>query len=155
MPLLAQSTEHSSTRQIDARTLERVLSPVQQGSDRFMDGTRLVLNLGHAGQLQLELARGQEITIGRDPGPGMARPAVVLDDRIARESGMSRLHAAIRRTGDQLFLLDLGSTNGTHLNHRLLPPHEPFLLHDGDILRFGLLDLRMRYVQESTEQAEP
>jgi hypothetical protein len=60
------------------------------------------------------------ITIGRLP-----ECAVVVDD-----PNVSRRHAQVRREGDAIFVVDLGSTNGTRVNgtlvreHRLVPDDE-------------------------------
>lgn len=63
-------------------------------------------------------------TVGRDPGAGL-----VLNDE-----SVSRMHARLDRQGDTLFVTDLKSSNGTHVND------EPVLrapLKPGDDLRFG------------------
>jgi pSer/pThr/pTyr-binding forkhead associated (FHA) protein len=71
----------------------------------------------------------QVVTIGRLP-----ECAVVLDD-----PNVSRRHAQVRREGDAIFVVDLGSTNGTRVNgvtvreHRLVP---------GDVISVGTTSLR-------------
>jgi pSer/pThr/pTyr-binding forkhead associated (FHA) protein len=71
----------------------------------------------------------QVVTIGRLP-----ECAVVLDD-----PNVSRRHAQVRREGDAIFVVDLGSTNGTRVNgvavreHRLVP---------GDVISVGTTALR-------------
>jgi anti-anti-sigma factor len=49
---------------------------------------------------------------------------------------VSKLHAAIERRGGRSFLKDLGSTNGTVLNGRLLRSQEAEV-HDGDRIQIG------------------
>lgn len=63
-------------------------------------------------------------TVGRDPGAGL-----VLNDE-----SVSRMHARLDREGETLFVTDLKSSNGTHVND------EPVLrapLKPGDEVRFG------------------
>jgi pSer/pThr/pTyr-binding forkhead associated (FHA) protein len=48
--------------------------------------------------------------------------------------GVSRRHAEVRREGDEVFLVDLGSTNGTMLNGR---PVERVRLTPGDRITCG------------------
>ncbi len=49
---------------------------------------------------------------------------------------VSKLHAAIERRDGRIFLSDLGSTNGTVLNGRLLRGKEAEI-HDGDRIQVG------------------
>ena len=51
-------------------------------------------------------------------------------------SMVSKLHAAIERRGGRTFLKDLGSTNGTVLNGRVLRSQEAEI-HDGDRIQIG------------------
>ena len=48
---------------------------------------------------------------------------------------VSRHHAAVRRSGDGFLLVDLNSTNGTHLNGQLITQALP--LRDGDVVEIG------------------
>ena len=66
-----------------------------------------------------------ELTIGRSPGC-----AIVIDDTY-----VSQQHARIFPDGDAHSLEDLGSTNGTILNGRLLT--EPAVLRLGDRIQVG------------------
>jgi ABC-type multidrug transport system ATPase subunit len=54
--------------------------------------------------------KGDSLTIGRDPSNG-----VVLDD-----PNVSRFHAVLHRGADTVELSDLGSRNGTRLDHELI-----------------------------------
>ncbi|MER2513556.1 MAG: FHA domain-containing protein [Nitrosomonas ureae] len=50
---------------------------------------------------------------------------------------VSRQHARIEQRGMAYWLIDLGSTNGTLLNGKLLSTREECLLKDGDLFRIG------------------
>ncbi|MBL4844544.1 MAG: FHA domain-containing protein [Planctomycetes bacterium] len=54
---------------------------------------------------------------------------------------VSRRHAAIRLDGDQLLLEDLGSANGTYLNHLLL--RAPATVYPGDEISIGPYTLNL------------
>jgi len=56
-----------------------------------------------------------EYVLGRE-GQDQVIPEVNLNTYGAREKGVSRVHAALRRDHNQVLLIDLGSTNGTRLN---------------------------------------
>ncbi len=67
-----------------------------------------------------------ELTIGRSPGCGVAMP----DDIYA-----STLHARLFRRNDQLWVEDLGSTNGTFVNSEQIK--QAARLGKGDLLQIG------------------
>jgi FHA domain-containing protein/uncharacterized protein DUF4388 len=65
---------------------------------------------------------------------------------------VSRRHAAIRLEGDQLLLEDLGSSNGTYLNHLLL--RAPATIFPGDEISIGPYTLNIEageIVEDSRE----
>ena len=67
-----------------------------------------------------------ELTIGRSPGCGVAMP----DDIYT-----STLHARLFRRNDQLWVEDLGSTNGTFVNSEQIS--QAVRLGKGDLLQIG------------------
>jgi diguanylate cyclase (GGDEF)-like protein len=66
-----------------------------------------------------------ETLIGRAAGPGIT----LLDDEVSRQ------HARIHLTGEQIQVEDLGSTNGTRVNGEFI--HSRTELHVGDRLSMG------------------
>lgn len=85
------------------------------GSLLFADGSRMLLGLG--------------LTIGRESGC-----QVQIDD-----PRVSRRHAEIRPSGSGYRLTDLGSTNGTRVNHYAVVDH---LLSDLDVIEIGGREIR-------------
>lgn len=77
------------------------------------------------------------VRIGRDP----SNQIVLNDDRHA-----SRYHAWVTYEGEDFFLEDLGSTNGTRLNGQIVEKRE--LLHSGDKISIGETEMIFR-LQES------
>ncbi|HEV7213830.1 MAG TPA: FHA domain-containing protein [Chloroflexota bacterium] len=55
----------------------------------------------------------------------------------APDFGVSRHQAVIQRTDNSFTVLDVGSTNGTFVNGKILEYNKPVELHDGDALAFG------------------
>ncbi len=96
-----------------------------------------------------------EIVFGRrDPATG-AMPDVDLTPFAGYRMGVSRRHAAIRRSGETaLELWDLGSSNGTFVNGVRLPPHKAHRLRDGDELKLGQMTMRV-YFQVPTQPLVP
>lgn len=50
---------------------------------------------------------------------------------------VSRVHAGLTMNSDKLYLEDFNSTNGTYLNHRMIPMNTPVELHPGDRIVFA------------------
>ncbi len=67
-----------------------------------------------------------ELTIGRSPGCGVATPEDIYT---------STLHARLFRHNDQLWVEDLGSTNGTYVNSERIS--KAVRLGKGDMLQIG------------------
>ena len=79
-----------------------------------------------------------ELRVGRGR-PGSDRPPDGIDlTGAADDPALSRLHAVIARRGDGSYTIeDVGSTNGTEVNGRALPSHDPVTLADGDRIQLG------------------
>jgi len=92
------------------------------------------------------LKQRRETIFGRrDPATGVM-PDVDMTPFAGYRMGVSRRHAAIRRTdNNQLELWDLGSSNGTYLNGVRLAAHRPNRLKDGDEIRLGQMVMRVRF----------
>jgi FHA domain-containing protein len=58
-------------------------------------------------------------------------------DLVMRDPSVSKLHAHFRIGAPALELVDIDSQNGTRINGRPLPPHQPAPVANGDTLLFG------------------
>lgn len=85
----------------------------------------------------------ESISIGR-----MEDNAVVL-----KSNGISRQHARIVRMGEDFFILDLDSGNGTSLNGTELRPNEKNLLRNNDLISIENFDLRFHTTDEMFEKS--
>jgi hypothetical protein len=85
------------------------------------------------------------VAIGRVDTRQDIWPEVDLSLDEGAEKGVSRRHALVRNSDEGVVLIDLGSTNGTRVNDRRLPPERPHLLRNGDQLRFGNLIVRVYF----------
>jgi hypothetical protein len=82
---------------------------------------------------------GKELLV-RDPRAGsvlLGRGVNPARDLLCTDDLVSRRHASIDASADGYVLTDLGSTNRTRLNGRLLDPGVPVVLHDGDEIQLG------------------
>jgi pSer/pThr/pTyr-binding forkhead associated (FHA) protein len=80
-----------------------------------------------------------EAILGRKDESANLFPDLDLTPYGALDKGVSRKHAVLRRNGDTLTVIDLGSANGTYLNGLKLAPNQPHVVRDGDEVRFGKL----------------
>lgn len=86
-----------------------------------------ILLLQDAGQMAQEWTLSKDvITIGRDP-----QNDIPLPDR-----QVSRFHARIERHGQQYWIIDCESKNGTFVNGHLL--EKPHILRDGDEIQVAM-----------------
>lgn len=99
----------------------------------------LVLNSGRTIPCPID----EVILIGRGDAAGGIFPEVDLTQDNGYMAGVSRRHARIIRRGDEFYLEDLESMNGTFLNRKRLPPHTPTPFEGGDEIRLGNMVLRV------------
>jgi hypothetical protein len=99
---------------------------------------RIIFVIPSSGR-RLNVELGQPISIGRADTRQGIWPEVDLTLDEGAEKGVSRKHAIVRSSDEGVVLVDLGSTNGTRVNDRRLPPERPHLLSNGDTVRFGNL----------------
>jgi hypothetical protein len=91
----------------------------------------------------ISLTEREEFTMGRSAEGQPILPDIDLSQHKAYEYGVSRLHASIRITPNQIVITDLGSVNGTRINGQKIPSHKPCALNHGDILTLGKLKLQL------------
>ena len=102
----------------------------------------VTLHLMDTGQV-LPLAERNEFTIGRISEGQPIMPDIDLSPYQAYASGVSRLHAVIKREADHIFLMDLASANGTFINVKRLVPNVEHTLKNGDVVALGKLKIQV------------
>jgi len=92
--------------------------------------------------VSLQIPSGkQEIIIGReDPVSGIF-PDIDLDPHGGQDAGVGRNHAKITIQGNQVYIEDLNSVNGTLVNTQRIPSGHPHPINNGDEIRFGVMTL--------------
>ena len=100
------------------------------------------LHLLDTGQM-LPLSDRNEFTLGRTSEGQPIMPDIDLSPYHAYASGVSRLHAVIKRHRDRVTLMDLGSSNGTYLNGKRLTANTEQVINHGDVLSFGKLKIQV------------
>lgn len=84
-------------------------------------------------------------------------PDIDLDAISGVDYGVSRMHAVIRfnKSTERVYLIDMGSTNGTFINNFRLPPKLETIISDGDVIKFGKMVFKVYFDRdESSETSE-
>ncbi len=126
------------TSQLIQDEFDNVQGRLTWGTARFDPASKLVIHIRDVNE-PVVLEPSEETLFGRSDDPLQPAAGLDLGPYGGAEHGVSRRHAAIRRGEDTLTLVDLGSTNGTHLNGQRLIPNQPRVLRDGDEIRLGKL----------------
>ena len=95
------------------------------------------------GRVFLALHEGHEITMGRVHSSNKIQPDVDLSAFGGASQGTSRLHAAIRRENDQIWIEDTGSSNGTWVDGERLAPFTPYPLKANCHLMLANLEVQL------------
>jgi len=115
----------------------------RHGPTGLLPGYRVVLQVLPSGAC-LTLPSQNRIALGR--GSAQADETLVdLDAHNGYQRGVSRRHCILLRRDDRLYLVDLGSSNGTSLNGERLEPHHPYSLADGDKLILGSMHFSVSF----------
>jgi len=102
--------------------------------------------------IRIALDINGEIALGR--GEETSDSVSLLTNDEAEQLGVSRRHAMLRPTDTQLYLLDMGSTNGTRLNGNSIGVNMPYSLANGDVIALGRLEMSVRIIKRPTGRTE-
>jgi len=134
--LTTQSIEMGNMSKISKRNTGEISQPVE-GADAWAN-----LHLLDTGQI-LPLSTRNEFTMGRISEGQPIMPDIDFSPYQAYAAGVSRLHAVIKRSGNSVIFMDLGSANGTFLNGARLAPNVEQLLKHGDVIALGKLRIQV------------
>jgi pSer/pThr/pTyr-binding forkhead associated (FHA) protein len=114
---------------------------LDSGSGRAEKGTRNRL-VDVATGTSFFLSTADETTIGRaDPVTGIL-PDIDLTP-VDTNRSVSRRHAKIlHSSGEYHVLEEVGTVNGTYVNDQRIPTGVPVTLHDGDMIKIGLISMK-------------
>ena len=91
----------------------------------------------------LPLTSKNEFILGRLTEDSPILPDIDLTPYRASASGVSRLHAVVKRKGSKVMVMDLSSSNGTYINGRRIPPDVEETLRHGDVIALGTLQIQI------------
>lgn len=125
------------TRQFDKHPFE-LSARATWGTAHFRSDSAVVIHIRDVPE-PITLQPTRRTILGRADASSANQPDLDLTPYGAIEKGVSRIHAAVERSEDALIIIDMGSSNGTHLNGIKLGPDQPRVLRDGDEIRLGKL----------------
>ena len=98
----------------------------------------------------IEVPEQNEFTIGRFVEGQVITPDVDLNNYEAYDMGISRLHATIRIKVEKnkIFVVDLGSANGSSVNGYEIPANSEVPLNHGDVLSLGKFNMKVIMPQD-------
>jgi FHA domain len=134
------TTQNISTQQFSQANPQKTKTDVYQpfdGSDAW--GSLHLLDTGQV----LPLSVRNEFTLGRISEGQPIMPDIDLSPYQAYAAGVSRLHGVIKRIGNTIVIVDLGSANGTYINGKRLSPNAEQTLSHGDIVALGKLKMQI------------
>lgn len=76
-----------------------------------------------------------QFVVGKKPGD--------CDGVVSFNKMISRTHCQISRVNGRYTIMDLGSANGTYVNHVRLAPHQPQPIRSGDVIRLANSDFQV------------
>ncbi len=132
-------TQHISTSQVQ----ETVSEPAKKSALPVINlNNWATLHLLDTGQV-LPLTDRNEFTLGRIGEGQPIMPDIDLSPYQAYASGVSRLHAVLKRDAKRVMIMDLGSSNGTFVNGKRLNPNIDQPINNGDIIALGKLKIQV------------
>lgn len=114
-----QSESSEATQIVDSNALKRVREQISQRNQAYL----MVIAGPHTGSM-LKVERNESL-MGRSD----------KSDLVLQDVGISRSHARVSRVGDDIFVEDLQSANGTYVNGQRL--HVRHQLQEGDKIAIG------------------
>jgi hypothetical protein len=139
-PLTTQNIDTSQIRESAQERTEQpapVAPPIRAALNEWV-----TLHLLDTGQV-MPLAERNEFTLGRISEGQPIMPDIDLSPYQAYARGVSRLHAVLKREASHVFIMDLGSSNGTFVNGKRLPPHVDYTIANGDVIALGKLKIQV------------
>src|SRR5258708_22235412 len=93
------------------------------------------------------------ISFGRADPVTNWKPTIDLTPYGAIERGVSRAHADLYFESDQVFILELGSQNGTRVNGMPVQTGQAQQVRNGDVIELGRLRVVVNFSQPTPEKA--
>jgi len=129
--------EEELQRQDLERKLGPGLKPPPPEKAEVPVAARITLPTGSKDVDLVFVAAGRRLNVGRGTD----------NDMQINHASVSKVHAVLKMdAGQNLFVADTGSTNGTHINGMRIPYGEARPIAEGDVVAFGEIEVRFRRI---------
>lgn len=135
----AITTQNISTEKFSSAATRNTQDVYQSFDGQGAWGSIHLLDTGQV----LPLTSRNEFTLGRISEGQPIMPDIDLSPYQAYAGGVSRLHAIIKRDGNRILFMDLGSANGSYINGKRLQPNAEQYINHGDIVALGKLKMQI------------
>lgn len=125
----------------------------RHGVTRLLPGWRVVLQVLPSGAC-LTLPDESRVLLGRGAAPPDEH-FLDLDTYNGYKRGVSRRHCFLLREDDHLYIVDLGSSNGSSLNGEPLTSHRRYSLANGDKLILGSMHFGISFFKPDPPPSKP
>jgi pSer/pThr/pTyr-binding forkhead associated (FHA) protein len=100
------------------------------------------LHLVESGKV-IHLSDKKDFTLGRAVEGQSILPDVDLSAFDAFSLGVSRMHVSLRIFNGDVYVMDLGSSNGTKINGQKIVQHVEYSISHGDLVTLGRLKVQV------------
>jgi pSer/pThr/pTyr-binding forkhead associated (FHA) protein len=104
------------------------------------------LHLVESGKV-IHLSDKKDFTLGRAVEGQSILPDVDLSPYEAFSQGVSRMHVSLRIMNGDVYVMDLGSSNGTKINGQKIVSHVEYSIHHGDLITLGKLKVQVLLIR--------
>ncbi len=126
--------------------LTKFKKPTRQSHSGLESPAKLGIELSNGRVIVVDL--DHPIILGRHIEDAGASTKVDLSQTGDLDNGVSRSHAIVQMIDDTIYITDNKSLNGTYLNKAELYPMRNYMLNDGDTLKLGNVELRIKFIHE-------
>lgn len=136
---------HIKTKVFDQREAIDTAKPDENNDQSNIRPWRVSFSI-QTSKVELVFEVNNSIYVGRSTRPEQPFEGIDLSPFNGYELGVSRLHAEINLQNEQITLTDKGSANGTLLNQQRLKKDTPYMVKNGDEIRFGNMSVYIYFL---------
>ncbi|PKO03571.1 MAG: hypothetical protein CVU43_02265 [Chloroflexi bacterium HGW-Chloroflexi-5] len=104
------------------------------------------LHLVESGKV-IHLSDKKDFTVGRAVEGQSILPDVDVSAYDAFSLGVSRMHVSLRILNGEVYVMDLGSSNGTKINGQKIVQHVEYSVSHGDLITLGRLKMQVLLIR--------